>query len=216
MTKFVMLALVAFSLAACETATTDDVALRSDVGPTASHHQPMVRGPVVPDRVEPAARRTATAPRVARVVPNPLSQTATTGSTAAAPMGAHQTAPASAPQAAVPTEPAQSASTTEEPQPSETATAPLAPVDAVLMQDSTRTAETQPSAPIEFLPKDLTPEKIEAMFGGMPFLLIAAIAAALVASLGLALRRPSRGRNEYADHRDNVDHLDDHREPYAA
>lgn len=207
MTKFVMLALVAFSLAACETATKDDVALRSDVSPTVSHHHPMVRGPVVPDRVEPAAHRPATAPRVARVVPNPLSQTATTGSAVAS-------APASAPQS-VPTEPAQPASAAAEAQPSETASPP-APVDANPTQDSARAAETQPSAPIEFLPKDMTPEKIEAMFGGMPFLLIAAIAAALVASLGLALRRPNSASNEYADHRDNVDHLDDHREPYAA
>ena len=208
MTKVVMLALVAFSLAACETATKEDVALRSDVGPSASHHLPMVRGPVVSDRVEPAAQRAAVAPRVARVVPNPLSQTATTGSSVAS-------APTSTPQS-VPTEPVQPASAAAEPQPSEAASAPPTPLDANPTQDSTRTAETQPSAPIEFLPKDLTPEKIEAMFGGMPFLLIAAIAAALVASLGLAMRQPSSARNEYADHRDNVDHLDDHREPFAA
>jgi hypothetical protein len=212
MTKFVMLALVAFSLAACETATKDDVALRSDVGPATSHGRPVVRGPIVPDRVEPAGRPAAAAPRVARVVPNPLSQTTTSGSAATAPAAAPARAPQVAP--AAPAQPASAA--TEEPQPSDAAPTPIAPVDAVLMQDNARTAETQPSAPIEFLPKDLTPQKIEAMFGGMPFLLIAAIAAALVASFGLALRRSTSGRNEYAGHRDNVDHLDDHREPYAA
>jgi len=211
MTKFVMLALVAFSLAACETATKDDVALRSDVGPTASSHMSVVRGPVVPDRVEPASPSVA-APRVARVVPNPLSQRATAGSSAASHARAPQAAHARAPQA----EPAQPATTaTEEALPSDAAPAPLA--DTVLMQDNLRSAETRSSAPIEFLPKDLTPQKIEAMFGGMPFLLIAAIAAALVASLGLALRRPQRARDEYIGPRgDNVDHLDNHREPFAA
>ncbi len=211
MTKFVMLALVAFSLAACETATKDDVALRSDVGPATSHDRPVVRGPVVPDRVEPAGRP-VTAPRVARVVPNPLSQTTTSGSAATASVAA----PARAPQVAPATQAPAASTATEELQPSDAAPAPIAPVDAVLMQDNARTAEPQPSAPIEFLPKDLTPQKIEAMFGGMPFLLLAAIAAALVASFGLALRRPNSARNEYAGHRDNVDHLDDHREPYAA
>lgn len=79
------------------------------------------------------------------------------------------------------------------------------------------TEPVKPTAPIDFGLSDLTPDKIEAMFGGMPFLLIAAIAAALVAALGLALRSPAKKREEPAYTGPHVvDYEEEHREPYAA
>ena len=213
MTKFVMLALVAFSLAACETATTDNIALRGDASRTVRHHKPMVRGPVVPDRVERATRSASAKSHVPRVVPNPLSRTASVapGATVAS---THSTVPQTAP-----SEPIQSTSGTESQPtitelPSEVAPAISPTMGAYPTHDSS--LENEPSAPISLGLDSMTPDKIEAMFGGMPFLLIAAIAAALMATLGLALRRPARDPDDYAEHRDNVDHLDDHREPNAA
>ena len=230
--KFVMLVLAALSLAACTTATTDDVSLQG--GGSAENgarlHKPMVRGPIVPD--QPAHVNAQAVPhRVARVVPNPLRQTATHTTVAPASVPAHaaSTAAPAAPAApvaaaqtpAAPSEPAQPASVTEPspavtepPVQTEAATSPPSTIGAYPVQDQLNVQEsvpTEPTAPL--IPRDLTPSKIEAMFGGMPFLLIAAIAAALVASFGLALRQPNRERARYAE---QMEREEDHREPYAA
>ena len=226
--KFVMLVLAALNLAACTTATTDDVSLQG--GGSAENgarlHKPMVRGPIVPD--QPAHVNAPAAPhRVARVVPNPLRQTATHTTSAPASVPAHvastvgPAAPVVATQTpAAPSEPAQPASATEPapavtepPVQTEAATSPPSTIGAYPVQDQLNVQEsapTEPSAPL--IPRDLTPSKIEAMFGGMPFLLIAAIAAALVASFGLALWQPNRERARYAEQIER----EDHREPYAA
>jgi hypothetical protein len=89
--------------------------------------------------------------------------------------------------------------------------------------DQTPVSE-HPAPPIDFgfgMLRELTIDKIEAMFGGTPFLLIASIAAALVAALGLALRKspkPKRDEDYGGPHLvENEDfHHDRDREPYAA
>jgi hypothetical protein len=249
--RFVMLAFAVLSLAACETATTDDLSVRRGASPTRGTfgHQPreVVRGPVVADRATTprathaaVARRRATAgrttyadatqatPTVAarpnrvvtqapairtpEVVPNPM-RAEPSGATA-------ETAPpADVPAAmSIQTDLVHQASVSEQP------VAPPTPVDpqtttlgaypagdpAALPIDE----PVQPTPPIEFGLGELTPDKIEAMFGGMPFLLIASIAAALIASLGLALRSRPAKREEYSE--PHVDHDEDYREPYAA
>lgn len=70
--------------------------------------------------------------------------------------------------------------------------------------------------PIDIGLGDITIDKIEKMFGGMPFLLIASIAAALVAALGFALRSSpkSKGDEEYSG--PHLVENEDYREPYAA
>jgi hypothetical protein len=76
----------------------------------------------------------------------------------------------------------------------------------------------QTTSPIDFGLGSLTTDKIEAMFGGMPFLLIASIAAALVAALGLALRSSSKPKadEDYAGPHLVDRDREDYREPYAA
>ena len=228
--KFVMFVLAVFCLTACETATKDDVTLQSDVGPAPSTHDTAVRGAVVADPVAVPARasRPVSAPRVARVVPNPMKTAATTPAVATAttsapavatttPVPAPTPAPTSVP--AAPTEPAQLASetvplaSTAEP-PAEVAQAPLAPPTDIT------TPAHEPIVPLKMAPSvfeeiaNLTPEKIEAMVG-MPFMLIAAILAALVASFGLAIRPANKRRAVYVGRGDHDDHSE-HREPYAA
>lgn len=81
-----------------------------------------------------------------------------------------------------------------------------------------------PAPPIDFglgMLRELTIDKIEAMFGGTPFLLIASIAAALVAALGFAFRKsPKPKRDEDYEGPHLVENEDFHherdREPYAA
>jgi hypothetical protein len=244
--RLAVLAFAALSLAACETASTDDTAVHRGASPTLGdlgHHQRgMVRGPVVADAAparatthhaaaHPAAARattTATAARgsgtrTASVVPNPMRapRAATT-----APATTDATATAAQP-STQPTEPAQPASVTAQ---SETPAAPVAPTSetqsTIGAYPSGGDASTvpvseqpiQPTPPIEFGIGDLTPDKISAMFGGMPFLLIASIAAALVAALGLALRpsKPAKEQDPEYNGPHVVDYDEDHREPYAA
>jgi hypothetical protein len=221
--RFVMLAFAAFSLAACETAS-DDASVHRGASPTLGdlgHHPRAVRGPVVADSdvVAPShatraagtrlAISHAASTRTAHVVPNPMR--AAKSNTTAPAVSATTTA-----RSAVPTEPVQPASATDQP------TAPPASdaqstIGAYPASDPSALPVTEPvqhTAPISFGLGELTPAKIEAMFGGMPFLLIASIAAALVASLGLALRSSAPAkREEYAE--PHVDH-EDYREPYAA
>lgn len=92
------------------------------------------------------------------------------------------------------------------------ATEPLPPVQPAVDE------QVHTTGPIDFGLGDITIDKIEAMFGGMPFLLIASIAAALVAALGFALRsspKPKKGEDYGGPHLvENEDYRD--REPYAA
>ena len=244
--KFVMLALATVSLAACATATTDDLSVRRGASPTrgdlglhaVNHHRVVVRGPVVPDTVvaarparatarhslvarsavtKPAATRVAaTRPAVtkpvagskhaAHEVPNPLRQAP------AAPATVAQTAPASG----LPTEPVQPASATEPPADA-AATSPQSVIvgDVPVQEPSADASAPSGTNPPTLLGlSNITPATIEQMFGGMPFWLISVIAAALVATFGLALRSKPEKREAYEEPR--VDPEEDYREPYAA
>jgi hypothetical protein len=249
--RLAMLAFAALSLAACETASTDDTAVHRGASPTLGdlgHHQRgMVRGPVVADAAPAraahatahhaaahpavvratAARSTGT--RTASVVPNPM-RSPHTATTAPATVPATTATAAAAQPSALPTEPAQPASITAQ-QAVETPAAPAATASEAQStigaypagSDDASTVPVsdqpvQPTPPIEFSIGDLTPDKISAMFGGMPFLLIASIAAALVASLGLALRSSKPDKEQEPEYNGPrvVDYDEDHREPYAA
>ena len=226
--RFVMLAFAALSLAACETATTDDTSVRRGASPTLGdlghHPRAGVRGPVVADNAVTTSHATRTAgtrvvrshaasTRTAHVVPNPMR---VAKGNATAPAASTTTAPAPS---TLPTEPVQPASVTDQP----VTPAPPAGSDAQTTIGAYPASDpsslpvnepVQPTPPITLGLEELTPGKIEAMFGGMPFLLIASIAAALIASLGLALRSsPQAKREEYSER--HVDH-EDYREPYAA
>ncbi|MBI1212524.1 MAG: hypothetical protein GC190_13755 [Alphaproteobacteria bacterium] len=235
--RFAVLAIATLSLAACETASTEDTGVHRGASPTLGeigHHQrAVVRGPVVADATPVArshaaghpvaayrapARTTAThsaGTRTATVIPNPMrsGRTATTAPPASA------TTTTTNGLSTLPTEPVQPAAVTEEPFAPPATGDTQSPLGAYPTGDSTALPVDEPirpTPPIDFGLGDLTPDKIEAMFGGMPFLLIAAIAAALVAALGLALRSPRR-REEPTYHEPHVvDHDEDMRESYAA
>jgi hypothetical protein len=199
-----------------------------------SHHAVASR-PAVASHPAVASRATtarATTPKpvtttkfAAREVPNPLRQAKPAApaatATASAATGPAATAPAASeatPGTGLPTEPPQAASVTE---PSQEAT-PLTPQSAVgdlPIQETSSEPNPAPApsgqSPLAMLGLgSLTPQSIEHLFGGMPFMLIAALAAALVATFGLAIR-PKPEEPEYEEPR--VDHHDeDYREPYAA
>ncbi len=248
-TKLIVLALAALTLAACETASHDDIGVRRGASPTRgdlTQHM-VVRGPVVADAaVTPRAAHTARSPAVTRVasaatrpatahhaatpavkvVANPLraatpapatasTTTETAAATPAAPVSPEALLNSQTP--ATPTEPVQPASATQatapEPAPVTTSTISGYPQGDTQTLPVSEQAPQQQVAPISLGLGDLTPDKISALFGGMPFLLIASIAAALVASFGLALRTSPRKQEEIEEPR--IDH-EDYRESYAA
>lgn len=244
-TRLAVLAFAALSLAACETASTDDTAVHRGASPTLGelgHHQRgMVRGPVVADAApaararhaaaHPAATRAAaarsTGTRTASVIPNPMrarhAPTTAPAVDASTAPPVTEIAPGAAAQSTLPTEPVQPTSATEQPASPFTgqseAPATIGAYPAGSDATSLPVSEpVQPTPPIEFGIGDLTPDKISAMFGGMPFLLIASILAALVASLGFALRSPKSAPPDEPEYTGPhvVDHDEHLREPYAA
>ena len=125
----------------------------------------------------------------------------------------------------LPTEPAQPAAVTAQPDaPAATASESQTTIGAYPGGDASSVPVSEPVQPaptpgIEFglgWLSELTIDKIEAMFGGMPFLLIASIAAALVAAFGFAIRptRKAKSDEDYAG--PHLVDSEDYREPYAA
>jgi len=241
--RFVILVLAAVSLAACATASTDDLtSVRRGASPTKGEvgpHKVYVRGPVVPDtavashaaparatlahRATPAHRSVAAKPAASRYalheVPNPMRQDAPATAPAPVTTPAPETATVPAtPVTNLPSEPAQTTSFTDQP----VQTAPVSPQTAigdVPIQEAAPTTSTDGGiiAPALLGLSNITPDSIEQMFGGMPFWLISVIAAALVATFGLALRRPADKDEGYEQPNTHHDHDDeDYREPYAA
>ena len=216
------------------------------LGDLGHHQRGVVRGPVVADST-PAARvhhaaghpaagtRTAaatrTAParatRTASVIPNPMrarhAQTAVPAVDASTAPAITEVAPSTTAQSTLPTEPVQPTSATEQPASPLTAPSDVPATIGAYPAGGDATSlpvsePVRPTPPIEFGIGDLTPDKISAMFGGMPFLLIASILAALVASLGFALRSPKPAPREEPEYTGPhvVDHDEHLREPYAA
>jgi hypothetical protein len=227
-----MLVLATAGLAACATATTD-VSVHRNAKADRGSQRVMVRGPVVPDA--PAATRSVpvrhtavqrTAPQragtthravaakpapskyVMREVPNPLRQAPPVQTTAPAPEVS-----------TLPTEPVQPASIEQswaQPDLPATTTAEV-PIQDAPTGSADPSGSSFPSL-TALLPGigNITIDSIEETFGGMPFWLISVIAAALVATLGFALRRRSgKDEEEYEEPRVD-DPEEDYREPYAA